>query len=80
MQLKSRLTVSKSYVGNDIYMTFPVRRNGHWYLVPHDTLVGIVRENIGVSGEEISWAPNRTYSVEPPSQKVLSVLERYKLK
>jgi hypothetical protein len=34
VQLKSRLTVSKKYVGKEIWIAFP--HNGDWFMFPHD--------------------------------------------
>lgn len=41
VQLKSRLTIDKKYIGKDIWIAFPYK--DHWYLVKHDRLVEKVR-------------------------------------
>jgi hypothetical protein len=78
VQLKGRLTVSQDYTGKDIFMTFPIGA-GHWYLIEHDKLVEIVRENIGVPGAEISWAAGGVYHTATPNRKLVGLLEGYKL-
>ncbi len=42
VQLKSRLTIDKKYVGKDIWIAFPYK--DHWYLIKHDGLV----EKVGI--------------------------------
>lgn len=37
VQLKSRLSFSKIYIGKNLYIGFPSQ--GHWYLYPHDELL-----------------------------------------
>jgi hypothetical protein len=37
VQLKSRLTIDKKYVGKDIWIAFPYK--DYWYLVKHERLV-----------------------------------------
>ena len=46
VQLKGRLTISKRYRCKDLYLCFP--HQGDWFLVPHNTLVGI-------SGATTNW-------------------------
>ncbi|PHS77665.1 MAG: hypothetical protein COB59_08935 [Rhodospirillaceae bacterium] len=62
VQLKSRLTVAKHYIGNEIFMAFPIKSTGHWYLIKHEELVELMIKNVGKSGEEISWDKNGVYS------------------
>lgn len=40
VQLKSRLTINKKYLGKDLHIVFPLA--GHWCLVEHDELVNII--------------------------------------
>ena len=37
IQLKSRLTIAKKYLGKELYIAFPAK--GSWYLIEHDELV-----------------------------------------
>ncbi|MBB6125169.1 hypothetical protein [Sphingobium subterraneum] len=37
IQLKSRWTIDRKYLGRDIWIAFPDR--GEWYVAPHDELV-----------------------------------------
>ena len=75
VQLKPRLTISKKYMGKDLYLCF--RHRDDWYLVPHDTLVDIV----GVTTNWLntpSWGKGQ-YSSASPSQKTLEALTNYRL-
>ena len=75
VQLKGRLTISKKYMGKDLYLCFRCR--GDWYLVPHDTLVdiaGLTTNWLNTS----SWESGQ-YSSANPSQKTLEALANYRL-
>ena len=75
VQLKGRLTISKKYVGKDLYLSF--RHEGAWYLVPHDTLVEIAGQTTNWLNTP-SWKRGQ-YSSANPSQKTLKSLAQYKL-
>ncbi|MBL6931332.1 MAG: AAA family ATPase [Rhodospirillales bacterium] len=80
VQLKSRLTVSQHYIGKEIYMTFPIGDgDGDWYLIEHDRLVEMVRENIGIRGAETNWTDGGIYHVSPPNALIVKLLEPFKL-
>lgn len=79
VQLKSRLTVAKKYKGNEIYIAFPVKSTGHWYLIEHDRLIEILEENVGVAGDEIAWDRKGVYHTSSPNAAVRECLEHYKL-
>lgn len=78
VQLKSRLTVAKGYTSKDIYMTFPIGAD-QWYLIEHDKLVELVRDNIGVPGDEIMWTAGGVYHTASPNRQLVEFLEDYKL-
>lgn len=78
VQLKSRLTIAQGYIGKDIYMTFPIGTD-QWFLIEHDKLVELVRENIGVSGDEIMWTAGGVYHTASPNRQLVGLLEGYKL-
>ena len=33
------MTIDKKCKGKKVYMAFPIKRTGNWYLVSHDALV-----------------------------------------
>lgn len=76
VQLKGRLLVSKKYVGKDLYICF--RHGDEYYLVPHDTLVDIVRATTNALNMS-SWREGGQYSFPRPSQKTLTALATYRV-
>src|SRR5690349_20373967 len=46
IQLKSRITIQKKYIGKDIWIAFPYK--GFWYLIEHNRLVDKI-------GEHTNW-------------------------
>ena len=73
IQLKSRLTFDKKYLGKDLYIAFPFESD--WYLYPHDELFQHF-PNIQNSG---TWRCKGQYSYNHCSRAALSNLEHYKL-
>lgn len=76
VQLKSRVTISKKYRGKDLYMAFPIR--GTWYLVPHKTLLQIVKETTSWLSS-VSWTERGNYSSASPSRSLVDRLARFKI-
>jgi hypothetical protein len=58
VQLKSRWTIDRKYVGRDIWVAFPIA--GDWYLMPHDKMLAD-SEADGVTLTS-SWIDNGAYS------------------
>ena len=75
VQLKGRLTISKNYVGKDLYICF--RHRGDWYLVPHDRLVDFVGATTNWLNTS-SWQKGR-YSSANPSRRLLMALATYRI-
>lgn len=71
VQLKSRLTISKKYIGKSLYMAFPA--GGHWYLIEHDVLVGFVKKRTTWLASP-SWRQNGGYSSAKPSEELLTAI------
>jgi hypothetical protein len=79
VQLKSRITVCKKYVGKDIHMAFPTSpASGVWYLVNHDELVEIVGRHSDWLHSE-SWKLKGQYSRETPGDILSRILKPYLL-
>ena len=57
VQLKSRWTIHRKYLGRDIWIAFPI--DADWYLMPHDDMVA--RAGRGVL-ESVSWVKESSYS------------------
>jgi hypothetical protein len=56
VQLKSRWTIDRKYVGRDIWIAFP--SGGDWYLMPHDEMMRLAGDAL-TSG---SWLKDGSYS------------------
>ncbi|SFJ05828.1 hypothetical protein [Nitrosomonas sp. Nm34] len=72
VQLKSRLTVSKKYLGKELHMAFPV--NESWYLVAHDDLVNLVSQYTPWL-DTSSWKDNGLYHSSAPNAALLLALK-----
>jgi hypothetical protein len=59
VQLKSRLTIGRTYIGRDIRIAFPLA--GDWYPMPHNAMI----ELAGALGfaQTASWREGGTYTV-----------------
>ena len=79
VQLKSRVTVAQAYIGQNLFMAFPVNHRTQWCLIEHDNLVTVIRENVGEASDEISWSATGTYHMAEPSVVVLQRLSPYLL-
>jgi hypothetical protein len=55
IQLKSRITTQKKYLGKDIWIVFP--HQGFWYLIEHDDLVA-------KAGEHTDWLHSHSWRVK----------------
>ena len=49
VQLKSRLTISKKYLGKSLFIAFPI--DAVWYMLEHDRLVALFRINGRIRGQ-----------------------------
>ena len=81
VQLKARLTISKKYIGKNLFIAFPV---GHvfkrtWYLVAHDELVNLLKKNTPYLDSKSWQKPNGEYSLSTHSPKLLDKLTPFKL-
>ena len=77
VQLKSRLSIARKYIGKSLFMAFP--SNDNWYLIEHDQLVKIIEANT-------TWLTTKSWLDEPsaytsanPSLKVITALQNSKL-
>lgn len=76
VQLKSRLMISKKYLGKSLFMAFPVHST--WYLVKHDHLVKLVKKHTTWLTSE-SWQRRGNYSSASPNLNLVAALEEWKL-
>lgn len=75
VQLKSRLTFDKKYIGKNIYVAFPSEFK--WYLYPHDTLLERVLAETRI-GKTKSWLDG-TYTFPKLSKQIQEFLRTYKV-
>jgi len=78
VQLKSRLTFSKAYLKQELYICFGERSPDRWYLYPHDEMLA-QNLNKGCIGAKF-WNGHNDYSNGTPSKEQRAMLERYELK
>ena len=76
VQLKGRMTISKKYIGRNLYICFPHKDS--WYLVIHDELIAFLEKTTNYLQTE-SWRVNGSYHSATPSQQTMSWLESSKL-
>jgi len=76
VQLKSRLTFSKKYIGKNLFIAFPYK--GDWYLFDHDKFLKKVLRSTGISETE-SWQVKGGYSFPSLGDKLLSLVKPYKI-
>ncbi|MDQ2070656.1 hypothetical protein [Natronospira bacteriovora] len=76
VQLKSRVSVYQKYLGKELYLAFPV--DDTWYLIEHDKLVELVRENTNWLETE-SWCERGGYSAARPNRALFDALQESRL-
>ncbi len=77
--LETRACIRAKNKGRDLWVMFP--DHGRWHFTPHDVLVdvfdqGSIWEKPLLSG---SWREHGMYSIGRLSQKMLSLLDEYRL-
>ena len=74
VQLKTKMTIKKEYIGKDLFLAFPV--DGSWCLVEHDLLVSIIgRHSTWLTSE--SWKAGGAYSSAKPGAAIRDALQGY---
>jgi len=74
VQLKSRLSFAKKYIGKEIWISFP--HGADWYLYNHDDLLDVMFENTSLSMTE-TWHIKGEYSFKHLGKSVSGYLEKY---
>ena len=78
VQLKASLVIDRKYEGKSIYIGFCNRKDGTWYLVPHDE--AMLRVLCGGSAESSrSWQKNGSYTFPRLSQWMKEALAEFRL-
>ena len=76
VQLKSRLTIDRNYVGRDLCLAFPHGKS--WYMVEHDHLVKLVGEKTKWLNSN-SWLDKGHYHTAKPNKILVEALHSYVL-
>lgn len=79
VQLKSRITIDKKYIGKNLYMLFPCDEkevNSSWYLIKHDLLVDIIRVKSNWL-KTSSWNEKGLYKSRKIPPNILPDLQKY---
>ena len=78
VQLKARTGIYTKYIGKKLYMCFPIGEN--WYLIPHDKLVGILREERpGIFGTDSWTRENGSYTWKITPKAICARLSEFVL-
>ncbi len=75
VQLKSRWTIHRKYLGRDIWIAFPDSQD--WYLAPHDQLVEMA-DKAGFTSSA-SWTENGTYHRAPMSLQLRQAMDHWRI-
>jgi len=82
VQLKSRLTFDKKYIGKKLYICFPYQdkksNRRDWYLFDHDKLLKAFEREMPFASSP-TWQKEGIYHWLPLSVRQLELLEQYKL-
>ena len=76
VQLKSRLAISKKFLGKSLFMAFPIK--GAWHLVEHDRLVALVKKHTTWLTSE-SWKRRGNYTSASPNPNPVAALAEWTL-
>jgi hypothetical protein len=74
VQLKSRWTIDKKYIGRDIWIAFPIENV--WYLAPHDEMVASAEE--AGTTKTVSWTDRGGYSRPRLSATLIAKCVQYR--
>ena len=76
VQLKGRLTFARNYVGQDIWIAFPIPEG--WYFFPHDEILEFALEHTNINKTD-SWITGGGYSFPQIPPSLAEVLARYRI-
>jgi hypothetical protein len=76
VQLKSRLSIHKKYIGKEIWIAFPYDKA--WYLIEHDRLISKVRRCTKWLSTK-SWEKGHAYTSTSINTSLLESLEENRL-
>ena len=80
--LREEMAIARKYMGKGLLLAFPYRTDAatrSWYVVPHDELVEIAREQTTALSSH-DWKQRGAYSWPRPSQALLRALQPYRVR
>lgn len=79
IQLKSRLTIRRDYIGKDLHIAFPSPVPGKWMIVPHDLLLDAVGKVSPHWLQSRSWREGGGYNIANMSKTIYAALREYEI-
>jgi len=79
IQLKSRLTIRRDYIGKNLYIAFPSSSHGKWIVIPHDILLSIVEQVSPMWLQSHSWIEDGGYSIASLSKAMYEAIHEYEI-
>jgi hypothetical protein len=73
VQLKSRVTISRKYIGKDLYIAFPIK--DRWCLIPHDVLLKLPAISVWLQSR--AWIDTGNYHSPHNSRKLVAAVTDY---
>ena len=77
VQLKAGLTISKKYLGKNLYVCY--RSGDKFFLYPHDEIAEHILENLNVKNTR-SWKEHGLYYWPQTPKSILTILNKYRFK
>ncbi|MCY4148495.1 MAG: hypothetical protein OXF73_03915 [Gammaproteobacteria bacterium] len=79
IKLETRACIRVENKERDLWVMFP--DNGRWYLISHDILIDVLDQGSiwGRPLKSVSWLEHGIYNIPRLSQKMLLLLDEYRL-
>jgi len=76
VQLKGRLSFARKYLGQDIWIAFPIPEG--WYFFPHDEILDFALQHTKIKQTD-SWTTHGAYSFPHVPPSLTEILARYRI-
>ena len=78
IQLKGRASIDRKYEGKDLYIAYPVKKQGCWYIYPHDEVMNLSLKQSSWHKTK-SWREGGGYSWRTPPKWLSKILKPWKV-